>query len=164
LAENWKLETGCNVMDCRLIQVGSDGDEVFPLKEGVTNIGRDSDNDIQFMFESVSRHHARINNMPYVCEIEDLGSTNGTSVNGGAITRYDLRHGDEIGLGSCMLRFEETQADETDDVAVAPREYSERSRHATVLIQLHPDEEFLDHRGGKGKTQPIPHLKPLPPE
>jgi pSer/pThr/pTyr-binding forkhead associated (FHA) protein len=151
-------------MDCRLIQVGSGTEEIFPLKDGVINIGRDSDNDIQLMFDSISRHHARINNMPYVCEVEDLGSTNGTSVNGGRITRYDLRHGDEIQLGSCTLRFEETRADETDDdVSAAPREYSARSSHATVLIQMHPDDEFTDHQEVKGKTQPIPHLKPMGP-
>lgn len=56
----------------------------------------------------VSRRHCRIlkNGEAYV--LEDLGSQNGTFVNGERVAKKDLKHGDRIGIGKHVVLFEET--------------------------------------------------------
>jgi predicted component of type VI protein secretion system len=128
-------------MDCRLIVMlgGAEG-ETYTLREGTVTVGRDTDNDIQFMSERVSRHHARFQNLSAVCRIEDLDTTNGTFVNGRKITSYDLKQGDQITIGDMVLRFEEASAWDGDgQTGSVQREYSERSRTATVMVERRPE-------------------------
>ena len=74
---------------------------------GTIVIGRGHEAHVQFDDAEISRRHARIaalDNAGYV--IEDLGSRNGTKVNGSPINRASLEFGDEIQLGSKVtLRF-----------------------------------------------------------
>lgn len=55
---------------------------------------------------NVSRHHAELRWEGGGVVLSDLGSTNGTRVNGAAITRRHLVDGDEVSVGSSVLRFE----------------------------------------------------------
>ena len=73
-------------------------------KEEVT-IGRSEDNDIVLADGSVSRHHAKIvkTNRDYF--LSDLGSFNGTSVNGKSIQSARLKRDDEIRVGVVKLNF-----------------------------------------------------------
>lgn len=124
-------------MDCKLIVMlgGAEG-ETYTLREGAIAVGRDTDNDIQFMSDRVSRHHARFQNLSAACRIEDLNTTNGTFVNGRKITSYDLKQGDQITIGDMVLRFEESSAWDGDGQAgAAQREYSERSHMDTVMVE-----------------------------
>ena len=50
-----------------------------------------------------SRRHALVSRRGDACRIRDLGSTNGTIVNGVPVTVADLRGGDEIRLGEILL-------------------------------------------------------------
>jgi DNA-binding winged helix-turn-helix (wHTH) protein len=76
------------------------------LMNGANLIGRDQDATIQIDARGVSRHHARILVSGEAATIEDLGSKNGTYVNGSRITApARLSEGDEIGLGSITLTF-----------------------------------------------------------
>ena len=145
-------------MECKLILISPGMQETFSLREGTMTIGRESDNDIQLMSEFVSRRHVRINNMPNVCEVEDLDSANGTRVNGERISTYALRHGDQIHVGDRILRFEQTTF-EGDEVDSGLREYSDRTQRATVRIRKHPTvkEPRVEDDASK-MTQP---LKPL---
>ena len=80
----------------------------FRLREGVNVIGRGADCNVRIDSEWVSRRHARIVVTGSRAVIEDLGSKNGTHVNGAAITAPTLLHdGDEIRLGkvAVALRF-----------------------------------------------------------
>jgi hypothetical protein len=71
--------------------------------EGVT-IGRKADNDIVVDYPTVSRYHARLTWQGQTYRIEDLGTVNGTSVNGVCIDVPTLlRPGDTIGLGSDVV-------------------------------------------------------------
>src|SRR5262245_47226576 len=67
-------------------------------------IGRSSSCDLILSDDSVSRRHAEIALRGGICVIRDLGSCNGTWVNGRAIRRARLRGGDELQLGETVIR------------------------------------------------------------
>lgn len=78
----------------------------IPLMEGINVIGRGPDAAIQVDSPGVSRHHARLLVAGDEATLEDLGSKNGTDLNGRQITTpHRLRHGDEIRLGAIVLTF-----------------------------------------------------------
>lgn len=78
--------------------------EVQLTKERTT-LGRRPYNDIVIDNLAVSGEHAVIHLHADEAEIEDLGSTNGTYVNGRAVKRQDLRSGDTIEVGKYKIRF-----------------------------------------------------------
>ncbi len=71
-----------------------------------TMIGRSQDNDIYLLDRLLSRHHAKIvfENDTYV--LRDLDSRNGTLLNGAPVAEDVLKPGDEITIGSAVLRFD----------------------------------------------------------
>ena len=76
------------------------------LMSGANLVGRDPDAAIQIDARGVSWHHARILVSGGAATIEDLGSKNGTYVNGRRITApAGLSEGDEIGLGTVSVTF-----------------------------------------------------------
>ena len=97
-------------------------------KDGVT-IGRAPDNTIVLTDRSVSNRHAVLclNNDSY--HLKDLGSTNGTRVNGIPITETTLRFDDRIRFGAVESRFEcDTQGSQAmpdlQEIAAKPAESS----------------------------------------
>ncbi len=70
-----------------------------------TTIGRKPDNDIQIDNLAVSGKHALIITILDDSFLEDLGSTNGTYVNGKLIKKHALRDGDLIGIGKHELKY-----------------------------------------------------------
>lgn len=74
--------------------------KVYPLEKAELFIGRDLGNDIVINDPEVSRRHARLYTQGNSYIIEDLGSTNGTSINGQRLTGpYVLRVGEQITFG-----------------------------------------------------------------
>lgn len=69
-------------------------------------IGRLSESDIVISNPNVSRRHAELRRAGNDVVIVDLGSTNGTRVNGMLVTRQRLNPGDEISVGGVSLFFE----------------------------------------------------------
>ncbi|MFC1499264.1 FHA domain-containing protein, partial [Verrucomicrobiota bacterium] len=90
-------------MKCRIIQIAPDSGKAYILEKGLTHIGRSVDNEIQLMYDQISRRHAELDNAEDECVLKDHGSANGTSVNGGKIKETRLHHGDEIKIGECVL-------------------------------------------------------------
>jgi serine phosphatase RsbU (regulator of sigma subunit)/pSer/pThr/pTyr-binding forkhead associated (FHA) protein len=77
------------------------------IGEGETVLGRHPACTIQLDSNTVSRRHAQITKVNGQYFIEDLGSGNGTFVNGKQIsTRTQLHHDDRIKLGPILLRFQ----------------------------------------------------------
>ncbi len=73
---------------------------IFEFAHTSITIGRDPGNQVAVNDPQISRQHARITPQGGLFILEDLGSTNGTTVNGMRITGpHTLAHGDEIGLG-----------------------------------------------------------------
>jgi hypothetical protein len=68
-------------------------------------IGRMPGCDVQLDDPSVSRRHARVSRDPKGWLIEDLGSTNGITVNGVAVEREYLTGGERLELGNVRMRF-----------------------------------------------------------
>ena len=94
-----------------MARTGPVAGNVYPLEAQEIYIGRDLNNDIVINDPEVSRRHARlfVQGSSYV--IEDLGSTNGSMVNGQRIVGpYNLNSGEEITFGEKIhLVFESTQ-------------------------------------------------------
>jgi len=81
--------------------------EDIPLHQGSLLIGRRPECDIRLDDETVSGKHAKVTVAPSAymeglldVHIEDQGSTNGTLVNGKAIKRHMLKHGEVAKVGS----------------------------------------------------------------
>jgi FHA domain len=82
-------------------------------KERVT-IGRKPQNDIQIENLAVSSEHARIITILNDSFLEDLGSTNGTLVNGNPIKKHILQNNDAIEIGKYVLKYvSDTSAGQT---------------------------------------------------
>jgi hypothetical protein len=78
----------------------------FPLPEGATKIGRGEGNDLQIDALKVSRFHAELRLSAGVLEVVDLGSTNGTFVNGERLVPQQpraLNPGDEVWFGAAKF-------------------------------------------------------------
>jgi len=124
--------------------------------EGVAHFGRAEDNDLVLADIGVSRRHARLVVNADGAFVEDLGSGNGTYVDGNRIHRQSLQNGDEVVIDPFSLRFvlpeRETDKDdgltsdledvEDDDTAEVPVvqpkhvSFSEPTNHRVSLVTL----------------------------
>jgi len=77
----------------------------IPLAKERTTIGRKPHNDIQIDNLAVSGEHAVIVTILNDCFLEDLGSTNGTLVNGNPVKKHFLQNNDVVELGKYRLKF-----------------------------------------------------------
>lgn len=94
----------------RIIVKGPETEETFDLKEGATVIGRQAGTDIRLNHPMVSRKHAQIECSARGCQLVDLGSANGTSLNGKSLeanSQAGLSNGDAIQIGTFELTFEQ---------------------------------------------------------
>lgn len=76
-----------------------------PLDKERVTIGRKAQNDIQIENLAVSSEHARIVTILNDSFLEDMGSTNGTLVNGQPIKKHILQNNDLIEIGKYKLKF-----------------------------------------------------------
>lgn len=87
----------------------------FQLDKERVSIGRKPDNDISIDNLAVSGKHAMIITILDDSFLEDLGSTNGTYVNGKLVKKHALRNGDVIGLGKHELKYVNEHATADDE-------------------------------------------------
>jgi hypothetical protein len=83
----------------------SDGTRI-PVGDDPVAIGRLPECEITLSDPNVSRRHAEVRRQDDDIVVVDLGSTNGTRVNGAGITTHSLVDGDEIVVGTTSIRFE----------------------------------------------------------
>jgi hypothetical protein len=86
--------------------VGGDWDgETIIIRRPAISVGRALDNDVVIDSAEVSRHHARIEFRDGRFRVSDLGSTNGTTVNGRPADQTAVNDGDRITFGTVDLDF-----------------------------------------------------------
>lgn len=93
-------------MDYKLSGIVGDSLQTWEVPEGETQIGRASDLTVSLPDRSVSRMHARLRRQGNSLVLEDVGSRNGTSVNGVRIhSPHTLSANDRISFGNIMVRL-----------------------------------------------------------
>ena len=90
-----------------------DTNEVIDLGEEAMLIGRSPKCEIQLRVKNVSRRHARVFFRNEEYHIEDLGSINGTYVNGIRVERCILRNHDQVEIGGVRVLFKEEKTLQT---------------------------------------------------
>lgn len=123
----------------------------FPIEDNREIIvGRSSDLDMVLVEEMVSRRHAKIQLKDGTIHIEDLGSTNGTFVNGERIVKSRLKEGDRVLIGSNILKVVSAPMDE-------PSPHTRRSQDGSVpLAKPQPRREGSTESRMSGSLQEIP--------
>jgi transcriptional regulator with GAF, ATPase, and Fis domain len=99
-----------------IILSGSLCGEALALSAPRTAIGRDPDNQLSIADQLLSRRHCTVEAETDGFVVRDLGSANGTYVNGTAVRERALEHGDRIRAGNSVLLFVDA---ESTDVSVA---------------------------------------------
>lgn len=101
-----------------VVKTGPSPGVAFDLTKEVTLLGRDVTNDIALGDAEVSRQHARLTRTPGGYVLEDLGSTNGSFVNGERLVAPRvLSAGDLLGMGeNVTLSFEATSPEAAETV------------------------------------------------
>lgn len=91
-------------------------DTTYDLPEGTTHVGRADENDVVLSGDLVSRKHARFHVRADALTLEDLGSRNGTRLNGKAVTgSHDLSPGDTVAVGENALEVRRPTSAEAAD-------------------------------------------------
>jgi Nif-specific regulatory protein len=103
-------------MKPKLVRVSGHAPQEVLLSSSVLKIGRDLSNDLRLEDPTVSSQHCQIQRDADTFILLDLDSTNGSFVNGKAVNRIRLAHGDEILVGSTRFCFL------MDDVIPSPSE------------------------------------------
>lgn len=88
---------------------------IYPITKEQLTIGRATTNDVILYDPGVSRRHARLHRVGDDFEIEDLGSTNGTWLQGRSIERASLLVGQTVRLGNSTLRLQPTPSTPPSD-------------------------------------------------
>ena len=89
------------------------------LPSGTVRVGRAPDCDVVVPSPRVSRYHAELSVDAQGARVRDLGSTNGTAVDGRPVREAELRPGDRVAFGGVEARLIERAAAGGDDAADA---------------------------------------------
>ena len=98
--EQFPSDTGLFV-----IESGPKAGARYGLEADLTNIGRHSSADILLDDVTVSRQHAQVERIGVHYQVSDVGSLNGTYLNGNRIECSELDDGDVVQVGRCKLFF-----------------------------------------------------------
>ena len=111
------------IKSCLILETQLTKKRVFPFYAKMI-IGRHSTNDVPLPDRTVSKRHAVIGRVRGQAVVKDLGSRNGTFVNGQKVEKAILACGDRLKFGSVMLRFfqeDETPAGKDAENTTAPQ-------------------------------------------
>ncbi len=124
---------------CLVVLQGQRLGQRIDLDENPLVIGRSPEAEFQILERSVSREHCRIWLEPAGYRIKDLDSTNKTFLNDQPIIEAELKDGDHIAVGSCVLKF-------MDRTSVEARYHEEIYQLATAdpLTDLYNRRQFIE--------------------
>jgi len=92
-------------MEYKLEYIIDEEISTYYLNKDIVTAGKLSGNDLQLNDNSVSRNHCKFLRVKNIYKIIDLGSTNGTYVNGKRVTEKKLDVGDNITIGRTIIKF-----------------------------------------------------------
>jgi pSer/pThr/pTyr-binding forkhead associated (FHA) protein/uncharacterized protein YraI len=128
----------------------------FPITGNAVTFGRDPDNDISWDDSQVSRKHARLTRRDNQLILEDLGSTNGTLVNGKPIAgEHVLQPADIITIGSSIFGVKGFAAPSTVGVTQVSRD--------RLILPPALAKSVAPPSLPKPATPAPPQLRPVPP-
>jgi hypothetical protein len=104
----------------------------FAIGDRPITFGRGDDNDVVLSNPSASRVHAELRLEAGGYVLYDRGSSNGTWVNGAAVTAHQLQPGDQITIGDEIFRFEAPDAQGTIQVATVRGEAPPPALRVTI--------------------------------
>ncbi|HLG19545.1 MAG TPA: GGDEF domain-containing protein [Bdellovibrionota bacterium] len=123
-----------------VVLAGQDIGRKYEIKKAELGIGRSEQSDIFIDDPDVSRNHAKIEVLNDSIIVQDLGSTNGTLVNGKAITRHQLMDGDRVQVGNLtILKF-----NFLDNIEDTFNEQLYNQANKDFLTQIYNRKYFLD--------------------
>jgi adenylate cyclase len=109
----------------RILLVSPDGQQVVELRD-FNSLGRHPSNTIQLLDKIVSKEHCIIERRNQAHVLRDLGSLNGTYVNGERVNgERELRHGDDIALGGTRARYDDGSGRPMPTAQVHPQQYTQ---------------------------------------
>jgi hypothetical protein len=133
-------------MWCLRILNGKFAGQIFQLRSGPTVVGRAPNCDIVISSQNISKEHARIEVLPDKVILSDLGSRNGTFVNGVQIKSQKINSGDKITLNDMII--------EITDKAVArpqkpsrPRVAQSATSHAMIPVPQYDGNAAINYQG-----------------
>ena len=135
----------------KLVITDDDGVRELPLHSGDT-LGRVASNAIQLKVAAASRTHCRFTEENGAWVIEDLGSSNGTLLNGRKTMKAELQDGDLISVGTVSLRFLDVAVDdedEEDDLGWGSDEISLESHPFLILMGAGREGEVITLAEGR---------------
>lgn len=129
-----------------VIRSGAGAGKVLPLDKSELHVGRDVTNDLVISDEKVSRRHARLYSEGDQYVVEDLGSTNGTFINGARLSGpHLLRAGEQITFGeTSIVSYERTEEDPNATVM---------STFAAAPATVHPPKPAANPERPSGQKQ-----------
>src|SRR5512133_2295955 len=114
-----------------VIRSGAGAGKVLPLDKSEMHVGRDVTNDLVISDEKVSRRHARLYSEGDQFVVEDLGSTNGTFINGARLSGpHLLRAGEQITFGETSIVSYERSDDDPNATVMSTISAAPPTSHA----------------------------------
>jgi predicted component of type VI protein secretion system len=135
---------------------GRSATTTLKLNDGVTSIGRHDDCVIRIKSSQVSRRHCELLEQGESLTLRDLGSSNGTFVNGKRVLGHQvLKHGDEVTLGAVTLRVAKLGLPPTGPLPV-------KAGDTAVVEALPDDSEHEEFELEFDDELPAPEVEGIP--
>ncbi len=142
----------------RLILATAEGQQAIELRP-INSLGRHPNNSIQLLDKIVSKEHCILEQRDGGFILRDLGSLNGTYVNGERVRgEMPLRHGDEIALGSTRARYDDGSGPPIDFNSPVPSPHG--IAHGAAPPQAQPPPAAAPHAPAAGWQPKAPSAPP----
>ena len=125
---------------------GRDQGARFELEESVHTVGRTQNNTVRLHDTEVSREHAELIRRGDTYLLKDLGSSNGTFVNGRPASEQELVSGDQLQFGKSLLLFtgfvESSYEDVSEQVDIVPRADTNDGSRIVASLSHHSNSDW----------------------
>lgn len=133
------------------VLTGQQAGQIFPLKAGANVLGRAPSCDIKILSPNVSKEHVKIDVLEGKFIVSDMGSRNGTFLNGTQVRSSRLKPGDRIGMHDVMIELVPMQARAPEPV------------HGNLAYQMQPAMNHPPQIQGHAQPHGLGHLEPQRP-